>query len=65
MATKRKFKKVPKTSGGTPKKYVKDAKNKSKAEKEIKSTAKKYKSGKLTKKQMDAVVKARRKNVKR
>jgi len=56
---------VPKTSGGTPKKYVKDAKNKSKAEKEIKSTAKKYKSGKLTKKQMDAVVKARRKNVKR
>lgn len=56
--------KVPKTKSGTPKKYVKDAKNKTKAEKEIKSTAKKYKAGTLTKAEMNRIAKLRRKNVK-
>ena len=44
----RKFKKVPKTKGGVPKKYVAGAKNPKAREKEIKRTAKLYKQGKLT-----------------
>ncbi len=59
-----KMSKVKKTKKKTPVKYLQDAKNKKKAEAEIRSTAKKYKSGKLTKKQMDAIVKKRQKNVK-
>lgn len=58
------FAKVTKTKAGVPVKYVKDAKNKKKAEKEIKSTAKKYKAGKLTKAEMNKIVKQRQKNYK-
>ena len=42
---KRKFRKVPKTKGGVPKKYVSGAKNKKKREAEIKRTAKLYRAG--------------------
>jgi len=59
---KRKFAKVPKTAGGTPKKYVKGAKNKKKTEAEIKSTAKKYKAGTLTKAEMNRIAKQRSKS---
>ena len=41
---KRKFRKVPKTKQGVPKKYVKGSKNK-KTEAEIKRTRKLYKAG--------------------
>lgn len=58
------FAKVKKTKGKVPLKYVKDAKNKKKAEKEIKSTSKKYRLGKLTKAEMDKIVKKRLKNYK-
>lgn len=58
------FAKVKKTKRGVPVKYVKDAKNKKKAEKEIKSTSKKYRSGKLTKAEMNRIVKKRLKNYK-
>ena len=40
-----KFKTVPKTKRGVPKKYVRGAKNPKKKESEIISTAKKYKRG--------------------
>ena len=40
------------------------AKNKKKAEKEIKSTSKKYRKGKLTKAEMNKIVKMRLKNYK-
>ena len=56
------MRKVKKTKAGVPVKYVKDAKNKKKAEKEIKSTSKKYRSGKLTKAEMNRIVKKRLKN---
>ena len=55
----RKFAKVPKTKRGTPVKYVRSSKNKKKTEDEIKSTAKKYKAGTLTKAEMDRIVKKR------
>ena len=55
----RKFAKVKKTKRGTPVKYVRGSKNKKKTEDEIKSTAKKYKAGTLTKAQMDKIVKKR------
>ena len=55
----RKFAKVPKTKRGTPVKYVRGSKNKKKTEDEIKSTAKKYKAGALTKAEMDKIVKKR------
>jgi len=58
------FAPVKKTKGKVPLKYVKDAKNKKKAEKEIKSTSKKYKKGKLTKAEMNKIVKMRLKNYK-
>jgi len=58
----RRFKKVPKTAGGTPKKYVRGAKNKRATEAEIKSTAKKYKAGTLTKSEMDRIAKRRAKS---
>tara|TARA_Y100001972_G_scaffold60862_1_gene74521 strand:+ start:129 stop:326 length:198 start_codon:yes stop_codon:yes gene_type:complete len=62
---KRKFAKVAKTKGGVPKKYVKGAKNKAEREKEIKSTAKKYRSGKLTPAEMNRIAKLRAKSGKR
>ena len=55
----RKFARVSKTKRGTPTKYVRGSKNKKKTEDEIKSTAKKYKEGKLTNKEMDEIVKKR------
>ena len=58
----RRFRKVAKTAGGTPKKYVRGAKNKRATEAEIKSTAKKYKAGTLTKAEMDRIAKRRAKS---
>ena len=43
---KRKFKRVAKTKGGVPKKYVRGAKNPKAREAEIKRTAKRYRQGK-------------------
>jgi hypothetical protein len=60
-----KFSKVAKTKGGVPKKYVKGSKNKKATEKEIKSTAAKYKAGKLTKEEMNRIAKRRAKSGKR
>ena len=56
---KRKFRKVPKTKGGVPKKYVSGAKNKKKREAEIKRTAKLYRAGKLTPAMMNLISKMR------
>ena len=56
---KRRFARVPKTKGGVPKKYVMGSKNKKKTEEEIKRTRKKYREGKLTKKEMDEISKQR------
>lgn len=56
---KRKFRKVPKTKGGVPKKYVSGAKNKKKREAEIKRTAKLYRAGKLTRAMMNRISKIR------
>ena len=58
----RKFRKVAKTKGGVPKKYVTGAKNKKKREAEIKRTAKLYKAGKLTKAMMNRISKMRAKS---
>ena len=57
--SKRKFKKVPKTKGGVPKKYVKGAKNPTAREAEIKRTRKLYREGKLTPAMMDRISKQR------
>ena len=57
--SKRKFKKVPKTKGGVPKKYVKGAKNPKAREAEIKRTRKLYREGKLTPAMMDRISKQR------
>ena len=57
----RKFKKVPKTKGGVPKKYVRGAKNPKAREREIKRTATLYRQGKLTPAMMDAISKRRSK----
>ena len=61
----RKFAKVPKTKRGTPLKYVRGSKNKKATEDEIKSTARKYAKGTLTKAEMDAIVKKRSKSAKK
>ena len=58
---KRKFKKVPKTKGGVPKKYVRGSKNPTAIEKEIKRTRKLYKAGKLTPAMMNRISKLRSK----
>ena len=58
----RKFKKVAKTKGGVPKKYVKGAKNPKAREAEIKRTASLYKKGKLTPAMMDKISKQRSKS---
>mgnify|MGYP001059078133 CR=1 FL=1 len=60
----RKFKKVAKTKGGVPKKYVSGAKNPKAREAEIKKTAKLYKAGKLTPAMMNRIAKQRVKSVK-
>ena len=52
---KRKFKKVAKTKGGVPKKYVQGDKNPKAREAEIKRTARLYREGKLTKAMMDRI----------
>ena len=57
----RKFKKVPKTKGGVPKKYVRGAKNPKAREREIKRTATLYRQGKLTPAMMNAISKMRSK----
>ena len=58
----RKFRKVPKTKGGVPKKYVRGAQNPKAREKEIKRTRKLYKEGKLTPAMMDKISKQRSKS---
>jgi hypothetical protein len=65
MPGKRKFKKVSKTRGGVPKKYVRGSKNPKKAESEIKRTARLYRQGKLTPAMMDKISKQRAKDGKR
>ena len=57
----RKFKKVPKTKGGVPKKYVRGSKNPKAREREIKRTATLYRQGKLTPAMMNAISKRRSK----
>ena len=57
----RKFRKVPKTKSGVPKKYVSGAKNPSAREREIKKTAKLYRAGKLTPAMMNRISKLRSK----
>ena len=57
----RKFKKVPKTKGGVPKKYVRGANNPKAREREIKRTATLYRQGKLTPAMMNAISKRRSK----
>ena len=57
----RKFRKVSKTKGGVPKKYVSGAKNPSAREREIKKTAKLYRAGKLTPAMMNRISKLRSK----
>lgn len=59
------FKKVPKTARGVPTKYVTGSKNKKKTQDEIKSTAKKYKAGTLTKSEMDRIAKQRSSSAKK
>ena len=56
--------KQPKTRGGVNKKYVKGSKNPRAQEREIKSTARKYRAGTLTKAEMNRIAKQRSKNVK-
>jgi len=58
----RKFKKVPKTKAGVTVKYVVGSKNPSATEREIKSTAKKYREGKLTVAEMNKIAKTRSKS---
>ena len=58
----RKFKKVPKTKGGVPKKYVAGTKRPSAREREIKRTRALYKAGKLTPAMMDKISKSRAKD---
>jgi hypothetical protein len=65
MPGKRKFKRVAKTRGGVPKKYVRGSKNPRKAESEIKRTARLYRQGKLTPAMMDKISKQRAKDGKR
>ena len=58
--SKRRFKKVPKTKKGTPKKYIKGSKNPSASEAEIMRTRRLYREGKLTPAMMDAISKVRK-----
>ncbi len=55
----RKFKKVPKTKRGVPKKYVKGSRNKKKTQDEILRTRKMYREGALTPAMMDMISKQR------
>jgi hypothetical protein len=55
----KRFRKVRKTKGGTPKRYLAGVKNKKKAEREIKRTAKLYKAGKLTPAMMNEISRKR------
>ena len=59
---KRKFPKVSKSRKGVPKAYLKGAKNPKAREREILRTRKKYKSGKITKKDYEAVERLRAKD---
>jgi len=59
---KRKFAKVSKSRKGVPKAYLKGAKNPKAREREILRTRKKYKSGKMTKKDYEAVERSRAKD---
>jgi len=61
----RKFKKVPKTKRGVPKKYVKGSKNKKKTQDEILRTRKMYREGALTPAMMDMISKQRSKSGKK
>ncbi len=61
----RKFKKVPKTKRGVPKKYVKGSKNKKKTQDEILRTRKMYREGALTPAMMDIISKQRSKSGKK
>ncbi|MAV07827.1 MAG: hypothetical protein CMQ88_01325 [Gammaproteobacteria bacterium] len=61
MVAKRKFKKVAKTKGGVPKKYVRGSKNPKAREAEIKRTARLYRQGKLTPAMMKRISKQRSK----
>lgn len=65
MPGKRKFRKVAKSRKGVPKAYLKGAKNPSAREREILRTRKKYKSGKMTSKDYEAVEKSRAKDAKK
>ena len=61
----RKFKKVPKTKRGVPKKYVRGSKNKKKTQDEILRTRKMYREGALTPAMMDKISKQRSKSGKK
>ena len=61
----RKFKKVPKTKPGVPKKYVKGSKNQKKTQDEILRTRKMYREGALTPAMMDMISKQRSKSGKK
>jgi hypothetical protein len=61
----RKFKKVPKTKRGVPKKYVRGSKNKKKTQDEILRTRKMYREGALTPAMMDMISKQRSKSGKK
>ena len=58
--SKRRFKKVPKTKKGTPKKYIKGSKNPSASEAEIMRTKRLYREWKLTPAMMDAISEVRK-----
>ena len=60
-----KFKKVPKTKRGVPKKYVKGSKNQKKTQDEILRTRKMYREGALTPAMMDMISKQRSKSGKK
>ena len=61
----RKFPKVAKSKKGVPRAYLKGAKNPKAREREILKTRKKYLSGKMTKKDFEAVEKSRAKDKKK
>ncbi len=58
---RRKFKPVPKTKSGVPKKYVSGAKDKKKREREILRTRSLYKQGMLSPAMMDRISEERSK----
>ena len=65
MKNQTKFKKVPKTKRGVPKKYVKGSRNKKKTQDEILRTRKMYREGALTPAMMDMISKQRSKSGKK